>query len=382
MMYDTKGIMKSFITDRLVDEENFCNFLKERERLRDHIDQKNHVVVFGPRNFGKTSLLKNILIKEFRKSHKKSFVFFADLMEVKSMDMVVSRLKHAFEHSFEDSFPVKNMLQTVAELLTAIRPEITIDPLTSQPSLSLTLSKEKRQYSIPFIFQLILSIAKKMPCLVVIDEFQDIAAIPEAQAFFRSAFQEINESPIILLGSKRHILSKLFSNPDAPLAFWGQDVEIGEIAYEDYHHYIQERLAQQKNSIDLDTSMFMQDLVRRVPESINALGSQLMSLYTSTHVTQPHVVTALKTLLETKESRYESYLSQFSVTEQSVLENLSQTDRLTQPQSQAFVSKTGLTSKSVGTIMSKLQDRGIVDQNKGIYRICDPLLAHYIEYYR
>ncbi len=374
--------MKQFVTDRLIEEDNFCNFQKEKVLLRQHIQSQAHVVLYGPRNFGKTSLLKNILIPEFRKTHKKSFVFFADLMEAKSMDMLVSRMKSAFEHSFEESFPVKNLVQSVKDLLTHIRPIITIDSLTSQPGLSISLSSTEKNGSIPLIFGLIKDISKKIPCLVVIDEFQDIAEIPEAQAFFRAAFQDIHSLPIILLGSKRQILSEIFSNPNAPLAFWGQDLEIGPIGYEDYHAYIQERFSQRHLTIRIETASYLQDLVHRVPESVNMLCQQLWITHSEKEITLDDVRVALKAILSSKESRYESYLSRFSAAEQSVLVQLSRIEKLRHPQSKAFVSATRLTSRTVGKIINKLYTAGIIEKEDHSYRISDPLLAFYLRSYR
>ncbi len=108
-MYDTKGIMKHFIFDRLVDRENLCNLIKERDQLLHYIEKKDNVVVYAPRNFGKTSLLKNVVIEDFRKLHKKSFVFFADLLGVKNLNSIIGRLMNSFERSFDESFPVKNI---------------------------------------------------------------------------------------------------------------------------------------------------------------------------------------------------------------------------------------------------------------------------------
>ncbi len=374
--------MKEFIIDRLIDSENFCNFESEKNALRKHIEKKSHVVVYGPRNFGKTSLLKNILLKEFKKKHKKSFIFFADLMEVHSMDALISRLKTAFEHSFEESFPIKTILQSAKDIFASIRPEIGMDPLTAQPSLSITLSKEKKEHSIPFIFQLIKEVSKKVPSIVVIDEFQDIAQVPEAQALFRRAFQEIEFLPIVLMGSKRHILSDIFSNPQAPLAFWGQDVAMSYIPYAEYHTYILERFATRKISISLEDCTYLQNLVHRVPESVNILCQQLMKDHKKTTVTSSDITLALKNVLAMKESRYENYLGNFSGTEQTVLGSLAAVETISKPQGQEFVSATGLTSRSVGKIIQKLYDRGIIEKDQGNYRISDPLLRYYLVYYR
>lgn len=374
--------MKAFLIDQAIEEENFCNFESEREALRRHIKQKNHIVLYGPRNFGKTSLVKNIIGKEFKQTHPESFVFFADLIEVRSMEMLVSRLRAAFENSFRHSFPAKNLIQKTKRLLSALRPEINIDPLTGQPSLSITLSEQKHQDTIIFIFEMIQDLAKKMPSLIIIDEFQDIAIIPEAQAHFRAAFEITKDTPIILLGSKNHILSQIFANPNAPLASWGQDISMGKIPYTDYHLYIKERFSQNKNTISLETATELQDLVKRVPESINTLCQHIHINHENTVITPTIVNTALQTLLESKTSRFESYLAHFSDSEQKILIEISRIRIIEKPQSIAFIKKTEMTNKSVSRIIKKLWDNGVITKQKEGYELTDPLLEHYIRLYR
>ena len=90
------------------------------------------------------------------------------------------------------------------------------------------------------------SIAPQMPVLIVLDEFQDIAFIPEAQGLFRQVLQELKEIPVVFLGSKKHILSDLFAKPRAPLANTGEDLEFLPIPYNEYHSYILERFKPKK----------------------------------------------------------------------------------------------------------------------------------------
>ena len=103
--------MNYFICDRLVDRGNICNLTREQERLARCVDQGERVVVYGPRNYGKTSVIRNVVIKDFRRHNKRCFVFFADLMEVRSMQALAARLAAAFERSFEESFPGKQLLK-------------------------------------------------------------------------------------------------------------------------------------------------------------------------------------------------------------------------------------------------------------------------------
>jgi len=381
-MYDTIGTMKRFVFDRLVDRENLCNLIKERNQLLQYIDNKDNIVVYAPRNFGKTSLLKKVVIEDFRKLHKKSFVFFSDLLGVKNLSSIIERLMNSFERSFNESFPVKNIFENIKTFLSMLKPEVSIDSITGNPGISLGISRDKKEYSIPYVFNLISAISKKIPVLIVIDEFQDIVNVDEAPVFFRSVFQEMDDMPIILMGSKRHLLSDIFSLPNAPLYSWGVDIEIRPIPYKEYHCYINERFSLKNIHIAYDEAVYLQDLMHRIPEPVNIICQQIMNTCDSLEITEDMINNSLKQILDNRESRYEMQIQGFLRSEERTITELAKIETIEKPQSKTFVAKTGLTSRTIGKIFNKLMKTGIIEKTETYYRLSDPLFRFYLKYYR
>jgi len=381
-MYDTKGIMKHFVFDRLVDRENLCNLTKEKDQLLHFIEKKSNVVVYAPRNFGKTSLLKNVVIEDFRKLHKKSFVFFADLMGVKNLSSIIGRLMNSFERSFNESFPVKNLFENIKTFLFMLKPEVSIDSITGNPAISLGISPDKKEYSISYVFHLISEISKKIPVLIVIDEFQDIVSVDEAQALFRSVFQEMDDMPVILMGSKRHLLGDIFSLTDAPLYSWGIDIEILPIPYNEYHIYINDRFSMKDNNLAYDESVYLQNLMHRIPEPVNIICQQIMDTYDNSEITEDIINNSLKQILNNRESRYETQIQGFSESEEKILTELATIETIEKPQSKIFIAKTGRTSRTIGKVFNKLMQTGIIEKTGTYYRISDPLFMFYLKFYR
>lgn len=381
-MYDTKGIMKHFIFDRLVDRENLCNLTKEKDQLLRFIEKKSNVVVYAPRNFGKTSLLKNVVIEDFRKLHKKSFVFFADLMGVKNLSSIIGRLMNSFERSFNESFLVRNLFENIKTFLFMLKPEVSIDSITGNPAITLGISPDKKEYSISYVFHLISEISKKIPVLIVIDEFQDIVSVDEAQALFRSVFQEMDGMPVILMGSKRHLLGDIFSLPDAPLYSWGIDIEISPIPYNEYHIYINDRFSMKDNNLAYNESVYLQNLMHRIPEPVNIICQQIIDTYDNSEITEDIINNSLKQILNNRESRYETQIQGFSESEEKILTELAAIETIEKPQSKVFIAKTGRTSRTIGKVFNKLMQTGIIEKTGTYYRISDPLFMFYLKYYR
>lgn len=374
--------MKRFVFDRLVESENICNLITEQDALRRLVERGTKVVVYAPRNYGKTSVIKNVIIEEFRQRHKRCFVFFADLLSVRSLESLTVRLRTAFEHSFAESFPVRNLLENAKHFLAALRPELSIDSLTGSPSLSLRITEDPAGQTIRSIFQHIGKIVEELPGLIVLDEFQDLAHIDEAPGIFRTSFEEIASAPMIVLGSKRHLLALLFAKPEAPLNGWGTDLEFPPIPYDEFHAYIQDRFQQNGLTILYENAKYLQDLMQRVPEAVNRLGQQIMDVYSDREIGRDVVAASLGQLLENRESRYETYLGQFSSTEGKVLIALAKEQVVVHPQSKKFLSSTSLSARAVGQIINRLMNRGVLEKIDQGYRLSDPLLAAYLRYYR
>ncbi len=375
--------MKGFYYDTLLEAENICNLDREKKILLDGALSGKKLVVYGPRNFGKTSLVKNVVIPAFRGKKKKSFVLFADLMEVKSLESIHQRIRSSFEKSFADSFPRQNLLNIAKQFLQNLRPQVTLDPVTGQPSLSIDAHSSPHERPFAEIFSVIgEKIAPEMPTLIVLDEFQDIAFVPEAQGIFRQVLQELKGIPIILMGSKRHILSKIFSQPAAPLASFGEDVEFQPIPYEEYHDYILERFHQRKLNIHDDNAKTLQDALFRIPEAINIVCAHLYATLHDETVEIDQVYQAIDKAVEGRASRYESLLSLLSEKEEEVLQKIALQKVVPHPTGQEFLRTIHASQRSVKLIVDRFMDKSILEKTKDGYRISDPMLFYFLRKYR
>ncbi len=374
--------MKRFVYDHLVDRENICNLVREQEALKRYVAQGEKVVVYGPRNYGKTSVIKNVVIEDFKKEKRRRFVFFVDLMEVRSMESLVLRLTGAFERSFEESFPIRSLVENTRRFLSLLKPEVSIDTLTGKPSISLGISEKISPQTVVSIFSHIARIALKLPSLVVLDEFQDIARVEDVIGLLRAVFEEMADTPVILMGSKRHILSDIFAKPGAPLAGWGTDLEFYAIPYDDYHAYIVERFQQNALVVSRESTRYLQDSLQRVPEAINRLCQQLMDLHRNKAIDQDDIEFALRKLLDNRESRYESYISTFSAAEEKTLIVLARLGEVKKPQSKSFLAKANLSNRTVAEIFKRLARAGVIEKPGSGYHIADPLFAAYLRNYR
>ena len=374
--------MKQFVFDRLVDADNICNLRREQRALRAAVEHGRRVVVYGPRNYGKTSVVRNVTIEEFRRARKRHFVLFADLMGVRSMQSLTRRLATGLQRSFAASFPAKGFMENVGRFLAALRPEISLDPQTGNPSLSLHSRGRETGPGLEALWEHVARIAEEVDSLIVLDEFQDVALVPEAPAQLRACLEALGAVPVLLLGSKRHMLTDLFAAPGAPLSEWGSELEFKPIPYGEYHAYLEERFSPRRLTISPEVAARLQDDVQRVPEAINRLGAQLLESHEAAEIDYPKVRAALVTLLENREGRYASYLTAFSGTDESVLTEIARRGGVEHPQSKSFLAGVRLSSRTVALSVKRLCDRGVIERLPDHYRVADPLLGAYLRRFR
>src|SRR3990172_10464565 len=100
----------------------FCNRAKELKELQSYAESKANVVIFSPRRYGKTSLVKRI---QKKLSDKGMITIFADFFGVASIDDVAARLAKAVFAVTHKKEPLwKTALRTVRSFRPILKPDM------------------------------------------------------------------------------------------------------------------------------------------------------------------------------------------------------------------------------------------------------------------
>lgn len=223
-----------------------------------------------------------------------------------------------------------------------------------------------------------------VPVLLVLDEFQDIAMIEQAEALFRHALEILNpQIPILILGSKQHLLNQIFAKPNAPLFNWGNHVHFGAIDYHQYWKYINERFNPEGLTISFENARYLQDIMSRNPKAINRLCSALITQETPKgELTKEQIDTGLKQLVYDRRHEPETYLSYFTVSEQQVLTAIAKQEPLKKPLGKEFLQKLRLSAGGVRKIIIKFENNAVVYKEPEGYVLADLLLKSHMQTFR
>jgi hypothetical protein len=212
------------------------------------------------------------------------------------------------------------------------------------------------------------------------DEFQDIWNIDEAQALFRTALQQLpGNLPVIVMGSKKHILAKIFAAPGAPLANWGRQIEISQITPEDYTPYFNQRLNPVGSQVDIDLIRELLELLDGIPEAINLVGNWWQRHRNDDGLlTTADIHAAIAGICQERNSLYLEYVSQFTEKEERVLHELAKLQPLEEPQGSKFITRVKMSPGGIGPLFKRLEDRAVIYRKSSGFVIGDPLFSAWL----
>ncbi|MBI5300451.1 MAG: ATP-binding protein [Deltaproteobacteria bacterium] len=370
--------MKVFKFGQLLSKEDICDRRKEIQLLTKICMASGRAVIYGPRRFGKTSVIKNVIMADFAEKQEKSLVIYADFLQVDSMGDVTLRFQSALEQAISQGAKIKSFIKNIQNYIKHFRVEVALDPLSGAPTVSLAGNHARDERSLPELFMCIKNFSEEYKTLLVLDEFQDIRHIPGLEAMLRSEIQNLNKSAVVLLGSKKHFLREIFHDESKPFYGFGTDIEFREIPRNEWVPYMQERFAPSELTIDEKGVIEICNLMRDVPNSIQELCQWITLSGQSGFLNIQRIHENLAELIENKSSRYTEKITTFSHKEKKVLFALANQEPVSSPSSTRFLQATGVSATATKATVLRLAEQGLLDQSEAGYLITDPLFKIFL----
>jgi hypothetical protein len=191
--------------------------------VRQFLESGVHVVLIGPRRFGKTSFMLDML----RREEKNAFTcLFVDVFNVTSHRDFLQQLLRALRMKEGWTQKVKDVLHSVRRL----RPRLGIDadPNTGQPAFSIApaLANEDIKETIQDTLLAVGKIGERV--IVAFDEVQAIAELEDSgwlEATLRTQMQQLKNTSFLFSGSRKSIINDMLNNPARPFYRSCQPIE-------------------------------------------------------------------------------------------------------------------------------------------------------------
>jgi len=221
-------------------DEAFTDREAEIAELRADVRNGQDVVVFAPRRYGKSSLVWRAT-QEL--AADRVLVASVDLMTAPTPAKFAEKLARAIHDDIASPLlRARERLRIFGDL--KVTPTITIDPQSGAPAFSFSVTEraEDIDATIERLLELPAQLGadRKRQVALVLDEFQEVVDIdPRLPRLMRAVFQQQPEVGHVYLGSKRHMLRKIFSDENEP--FWrsAKQMELGMIAPEKFAPFLE-----------------------------------------------------------------------------------------------------------------------------------------------
>ena len=361
-------------------DESFADREDERAELVADVRNGQDVVVFAPRRCGKSSLVWSAIQALTREGILVSHV---DLMTTPTKERLAAALARSIYE--EIASPLERLKERALVPFRGlqVQPTVTVDP--EDGSLSFSFALDRSDADIDATLERLLQLpaelggAGKRRIALVLDEFQEIVEVdPMLPRLLRSVFQQQPEVAHVYLGSKRHVMKKIFSNANEP--FWrsAKSIELGTIAADAFAAFLVGRFKATGRVAGEDAVRDLLAITDGHPYATQELAYFLWEqVPAGESVSAERLRSALAAVLRSEHAHFTLLWEDASAVQRILLQALARDPG--RPFTAAYRSRHNLpASTNVQKALKALEQREVVGGSAGRYRIVEPFLAEWL----
>ncbi len=366
-----------FIVTGKIEPEYFCDRVNESARLVKSITNGNNLVIISPRRMGKTGLIQFCYDKP--EIGEEYYTFFIDILHTSSLREFTYLLGREI---YETLLPrSKKMANLFIQTIKSISGKFGFDPMTNLPTFNVELGDiERPEYTLDEIFQY-LSNADK-PCIVAIDEFQQIVKYPEKniEALLRTHIQKSVNSHFIFAGSERHMMQEMFTSAARPFYHSADILELRAIVPEIYIPFIVDHFEKRNRRIDAENVEKVYNLFQGHTYYIQkTFNESFADTLEGEECTLEIIQNAINNMIASNDTIFREILSNIPEKQKELLYAIAKDGKAEHITSASFVKCHKLSSaSSVQSAAKKLLERDIITEINKVFSVTDRLFAMWI----
>jgi hypothetical protein len=352
----------------------------ELAELTSDIRNGQDVVVFAPRRFGKSSLVWRATGAVATEG---ALVAQVDLMTTPSKESLAAALaRSVYEQIASTTERVRERALAPFRGLQ-VQPTISVNP--DDGTLAFSFGVSQRPADIDATLERLLELpaelggARRHRVALVMDEFQEVVSIdPDLPKLLRSVFQRQPEISHVYLGSKQHIMERIFNDANEP--FWrsAKSIELGPIPAAPFAEFVAERFRVGGREVE---SGVVAELLARTGGHPYATQELCYALWEQTapgeSASSANLVLALGAVLRSEHAHFSLLWEAASAVQRQVLRALAREPG--HPFSGAYRDRHDLpAATNVQKALRALTQRELVTGEAGAYRISEPFLAEWL----
>lgn len=357
-----------------VDGDDFCNRVEELAELKKDVLSGLNVLLYAPRRFGKTSLLKKL--KNDIEGDGIRVVYF-DFFSVSSVEEFIQKYFDATAKILESNTDkIINLLKNILK----IRPSISIKAnQNGEISYGVSFAKAETNDVLEEALNLPLIYSKhsSKKVVVIFDEFQEIEQF-ELEKKFRSVIQTHGKNvSYIFCGSKKSIMNAMFSDKNRAFYKSVKRVAINEISFESWSDFASLKF---KNS----NKIVSKAQLRRIFELTSGFPYYMQQLLFAVwdmcekEVADEMVDAALRLTLEREYDLYSFIWGSLTLNQKKAVKYIIQNGGQNLYSNDAM-EKGGFAATTLKSAIESLIKKDICDKTKDTVYLVDPFMTEWVK---
>ena len=359
--------------DRFYDREDIRKDLRSR-----FLSGQTNVVLYGPRRYGKSSLVAE-LTADLEAVGIPCITL--DVVKVPSIDLFVSAYA---QKVYRRLAPVKFELRRLGDFFKSLRPRLTFgadgEAGISFEAVGSEIGSEALTEVLDLPQRLL---GKGKRAVVVFDEFQEVGDLLPDDRFervMRSVIQRHTQVSYIFLGSRYHMLRRMFTDHNRPFYKSALTILLDKPPVEESIRFVRARFQSGKLTISPELAARLVARADNIPYFIQQLGFEVFRRVRETDrktVAEQDLTEAYGNLAGFNRDQYEQLMLTFSTAQKKLLVALAR--ERTREFDEAYRTRHLLgPSSTVNSAKRKLIEDGHIEQASGESTIADPFFAEFL----
>ena len=369
-------IFNPFFIGRYVDKQYFCDREKDTETLVRHIINGRNVALISPRRLGKSGLIHHTFAQDSIKDRYTAI--YVDIYAAKDLCEMVKALSEAIVKAVGQK---KSWHEKFFSFIKSLRVGFHIDAVSGEPSFDIGIGDiENPDKTIRELFDYME--ASEKPCILAIDEFQQIREFPQTntEALIRSLVQQCSRTSFIFCGSKRHTMTDIFYSPAKPFFQSVISQSLKPIPMETYVEFASRMFSQRGKILDRGAAETIYKMFDGCTWYMQMMMNEMFALTKEGMIcTTEYIDFAWDNIILAQEDRYQAILYGLAPKQKHLLQAIARDRTVEGITSSDFVKRHRLVSaSSVQAALKPLLKNDIVTCEEGTYRIYDYFFADYL----
>jgi len=358
----------------VVDDPYFINRVKEMDEVRQALLSGQNLIIYSPRRYGKTSLIKKVLRQLTSEGHN---CIYIDFFRIHSREKFIEEYGKAVFKNFSSW---EKTLKKVSSLVKTIRPVASLNE-QGLPEFGINFSRENLLQAIEEVINLPDKLSDGKRWIIVLDEFQEIDRLngENFEKDLRSAYQFHKNISYVFLGSRKHLLTNMFTRKNRAFYNFGRLYKLEKIPADELILYLKAGFEKSGHNADPAVLNEVISFTENIPFYVQMLASILWDLANSRSeaISGSLLNEAINITLWHQADYYITIMQELTAYQQKVISALAREN--TGIFTNAYATRYYLAANSsTQRALDALMEKDLIDKRDNTYYFDDPFLRMWL----